>query len=188
MALESALSNLSTCLRGLHEVLDVLRLTVMEDVPKSGSVVLVDRVSEEIMELLGLIEESLDAAKKSQQAASQPYDPNLIRLSLVISQKRFQQLSHILSSRLLTYEPMSALLRFGRSRGPEWVGWVESLRQGLDKCHPAIESVDEAFFQCWQEIAERVAAGSVSVHATNIGQQITSGALKSQDAAQQGIP
>jgi hypothetical protein len=187
VALESALSNLCASLQALHGLLDSLRLTVTEDVPKKGSVVLVDQVSEEVTELLGLTEECLEAARESQRAAGQPHDLNQLRRSLVVSQKQFHRLSQILFSRLLAYELISALVQFGRKRGGEWMAWVDILRQGLDKCRPALEGVDEAYFQCWQDIGERLVAGPVSVHATNIGQQITGDALESQDGARQGI-
>lgn len=187
MALESALSNLCESLKALHGLLDGLDFTVTEDVPKRGSVVLVDQVSEGISELLALTEECLDAAGESQRAAGQPYDPNQMRRSLVVSQKQFHRLSQILFSRLLAYEQISALVQFGRKRGREWMAWVDTLRQGLDKCRPAREGVEDAYFQCWQEIGERLIAGPVSVHTTNIGQQITSDALESRDAARQGV-
>ena len=187
MALELALSNLCTSLKTLHGVLDGLRFTVTEDVPKTGSVVLVDQVSEEVTELLGLSEECLDAAIESQRAAGQPYDPNQMRRSLVVSQKQFHHLSQILFSRLLAYEPIASLVQFGRKRGREWMAWVDTLRHGLDKCRPVLEGAEEAYFQCWQEIGERLVAGPVSLHTTNIGQQITADALESRDAARQGV-
>ncbi len=187
MALELALSNLCTSLKTLHGVLDGLHFTVTEDVPKTGSVVLVDQVSEEVTELLGLSEECLDAAIESQRAAGQPYDPNQMRRSLVVSQKQFHHLSQILFSRLLAYEPIASLVQFGRKRGREWMAWVDTLRHGLDKCRPVLEGAEEAYFQCWQEIGERLVAGPVSLHTTNIGQQITADALESRDAARQGV-
>jgi hypothetical protein len=187
VALETALSNLCDRLKALHGVLDGLHLTVTEDVPQRGSVVLVDQVSEEVSELLGLTEECLDAAGEAQRAAGQPYDPNQMRRSLVVSQKQFHRLSQILFSKLLAYELISALVQFGRKRGREWMAWVDTLRQGLDKCRLSLEVVEDAYFQCWQEIGERLIAGPVSVHTTNIGQQITTDALESRDAARQGV-
>jgi hypothetical protein len=186
VALEPALSNLCTSLQTLHGVLDGLRFTVTEDTPESGGVVLVDQVSEEVTELLGLTEECLDAAVESQRAAGQPYDPNQMRRFLVVSQKQFHRVSQILFSKLLAYEPIASLVQFARQRGREWMAWVDTLRHGLDKCRPVLEGVEEAYFQCWQEIGERVVAGPVSLNTTNIGQQITADALRSREAARQG--
>jgi hypothetical protein len=187
VALESALANLCNSLQSLHGVLDGLRLTVTEDVPKRGSVLLVDQVGEEVTELLALTEESLEAAIESQRAAGQPYDPNQMRRSLAVSQRQFHRLSQILFSRLLAYEPIASLVQFARKRGREWMAWLDTLRHGLDKCRPALETVGDAYFQCWQEIGERLIAGPVSLHTTNIGQQITADALESRDAARQGV-
>ena len=187
MALETALANLCESLKALHGMLDNLRVMVTEDAPQRGRVALVGQVGEEVSELLGLTEGCLNDALESQRAAAQPYDPNQMRRSLVASQKQFHCLPQILFSRLLNYEQISSLVQFGLQHGPEWMAWVDLLREGLDNCRLAIEGVDDAYFQCWQEIGERLIAGPVSVHTTNIGQQITADALESLDAARQGV-
>jgi len=187
VALEAALSNLCNSLRALYGVLDGLRLTVTEDVPRSGSVVLVDQVSEEVTELLGLSKECIDAAEESERAAGQPYNPNQLRRFLAVSQKQFHRLAKILMSSLLSYEQVSVLVEFGRSRGREWMAWVNSVREGLEKCRPVLQGAEDAYFQCWQEIAERIIAGPVSVHTTNIGQQITREALESRETEPEGV-
>ena len=43
----------------------------------------------------------------------------------------------------------------------------------LESCQQDLYVTNEALFRCWLEIAERVGMTSVSVQATNIGQQIT---------------
>jgi hypothetical protein len=187
VALETALSNLCSSLRALYRVLDELRYTVTEDVPESGSVILVDQAGEAVTELLGLSKECMDAGEGAEKAGSQPYDPNKLRRLLTVSQTQFHHLAHIYTASLLSYEQVNALVQFGRRRGPEWAAWVTSVREGVEKCLPALEAAEDAYFQCWREMAERIIAGQVSVHTTNIGQQITREALESREIETGGV-
>jgi hypothetical protein len=187
MALEATLSNLCEALRSLRGSLDELVYTVTEDSPKTGSVILVDLIGEEVTELLGLTNESLEAAEAARRAASQPYDPNQMRRFLGVSQTQFQRLSQILIWRLFSYHQVSALIQLGHRRKGEWDGWVKSVRAGFEKCRPTFQDADVLYSQCWQEIAERIVAGPVSVHTTNIGQKITTEALESRSAERLGV-
>lgn len=181
MALEAAFENLYRDLRIFRDILQGLRMTVTEDRPERDAVVLVDEVSDAVTELVGLAEESLDAAEEARKAGGPSFDPNHMRRSLARSQKQFHHLVQILVFDLLSYDRIGALVQFGRERGPAWMAWVNSVRQGLDRCRPALEAVGEAYFQCWQEIAERVTTAPVSLHTTNIGQHITTEALESRE-------
>lgn len=187
MALEATLSNLCQTLEALRVALDELGYTVTEDAPKSGRVILVDQLVEEVTDLLGLNNECLDAAEGALRSASLPNDLNQMRRSLVTSQTVFQRLSQVLIWRMLTYDQIAALVELGHRRKGEWPGWVKSIRRGLEKCREAFQDADFAYSQSWQEIAERLVTGPVSLHTTNIGQQITSEALESRNAAIPGI-
>jgi hypothetical protein len=80
---------------------------------------------------------------------------------------------HTYYAELFSFDRLAPLLQFGRERGREWMAWVESVRQGIDRCQPLLEAVSQVYLQCWQEMAERAGSNTVSVHATSIGQQIT---------------
>ena len=185
MILEAAFDKLCSDLRKLRGILHDCNVNV-EDKPESESVRLVDDVSDEITELFGLSEESLSAAENARRTAGPQFDPNQMRRSLASSQKQFHNLSRNLCSNLLSYERISQLVQFGREHRI-WRGWVDSVRQGLETCRPGVEAVEEAYFQCWQEIAERVTTSPVSLHTTNIGQQISAAALESAEAVREGI-
>jgi hypothetical protein len=185
VALEAALELLVKHLGMLHGIVHDLDINA-GDIGETQSARLADDVSESVTELSGLCQESLTFATEARDASDQPFDPNKLRKSLAESQQQFHKLSRSLFSNLLSYERISELVQFGRERR-RWLGWVNSVRQGLERCRPAVEVVDDAYFQCWQEIAERVTSGPVAVHTTNIGQQITTEALASRETVHEGI-
>jgi len=184
LSLEASLDKLCNDLRRLRGVLRDFNVNT-QDKPDSESVHLVDDVSDEVTELFGLSEESLSVAEETCRAAEPPFDPSRMRRSLASSQRHFYSLLRNLFSNLLSYERISELVQLGREHR-DWRGWVESVRQGLETCKPGVEAVQEAYFQCWQEIAERVTTSPVSLHTTNIGQQITT-AAESAETARDGV-
>ena len=46
-------------------------------------------------------------------------------------------------------------------------------RRPIERCAVPMNAVAAAMVECWSELTERLARNSVSVQATNIGQQIT---------------
>lgn len=185
MALEAALERLCGDLRKLCEILRDFDVNV-GDKPATQSVLLADDVSDEVTELFALSQESFITAEEARKTSGSPFEANQLRRSLTESQKKFHLLSRGLLSSLLTYERIGELVQFGE-RKREWLGWVNSVRQGLERCRPAVEAVEDAYVQCWQEIAERVMGGPVALHTTNIGQQITTEALASRESARDGV-
>lgn len=173
MALEATFEDLVSQLRKLRDAIQGLRLTAVEDRSERGAVVLVDEMADAAEELMGWLEDALVAASEARTAVSQMVDLNRARRSLTASQENFQRLSQAFFSDLLSYERNAALIQFGRERGRQWTAWVNTFRAGLEGCRPPLETVGKAYSRCWEEIAERVGASSVSVQSTAIGQQIT---------------
>ena len=65
--------------------------------------------------------------------------------------------------------------------------WAGSVKHGLEQCRQPIDAVGKALAACWQEIAERIGTTSISVQATNIGQQITTDASGSRAFEGEGV-
>jgi hypothetical protein len=187
MALEAAFEDLTSQLRKLRDVLQGVQLTAVEDRPERGAVVLVDEMGDAAEELLGQLEDALGAANKARRAAGPSLDLNRTRRHLAESQESFRPLSQTVYANLLSYERIAALLQFARERGRQWMAWVNSVRQGLERTRPALEAVDLAYFRCWQEIAERVGTSSVSLQATTIGQQITATLPSAKEIETEGL-
>ena len=187
MALEAALENLCSELRKLRDAITGVERTVTQDRPQSDAVILVDEVSDDVTEMESSCRECLDAAEAALCAVDQPFDATRLRRSLAGSQLRFHAIADLLVSHLLTYEKVSALVGFGRKHGHEWAAWVHALCLGLEKCRAALAGLVGAYLACWEEIAERLFAGPISLHTTNIGQQISAGALDAKATVDAGI-
>jgi hypothetical protein len=74
---------------------------------------------------------------------------------------------------LLAYESIRDLLELGKRRGGGWLPWAREVHDALERCRAPLDDVHEVLLECWQDVAAWSAAGSVSVQATNIGQQVT---------------
>jgi hypothetical protein len=187
MALEAALEKLCSDLRRFRDTLTGLETTVTQDKPDSGEVVLVGEVSDAVTDMESACRECLDAAETALSTITQPFDANRLRRSLGGSQLRFHSISHLLVSNLLTYEKISALVEFGAEHGYEWEAWVQAVRVGLEECRTAIAELAGSYLACWEEIAERLFAGPISLHTTNIGQNISASALDAKGPLEAGI-
>jgi hypothetical protein len=173
VALEKMFQELTDCLRRLRDNLLALQLTIREDLPPQGAVALVDQFGDAVDDSLGWLEESLAAAVEAHQAVEHPLDIHQARRALANCQELFHRVAQRFVSDLVSYEKLKDLTGFGRSRRGEWLSWVRSVKDGLEECRQPIDEVSRALLACWQEIAERAGMTSVSVQATNIGQQIT---------------
>jgi hypothetical protein len=187
MALEKTFGELPHTIRKLRDGLLALQLTVREDLPLHGSVVLVDQFGDAVDDSLGWLEDALTAATEVQQCAKHPVDMDRGRRALSNCQEQFHRMEQRFHSDLISYEKLKDLTGFGRSRRGEWLGWVKSVRKGLDECRQPMDEVTKALLACWQEIAEHAGMTSVSVQATNIGQQIAAPELMSKTLASEGI-
>ena len=131
------------------------------------------------------MEESLAAASQGQQAAHPPPDLDRARLALVTCQRQFNHLAHRCSSDLMHYERMAELASVGQERGGKWRAWANRVKATLDSCQQPMFDVNEALFQCWQEVVERIGLTAVSVQATSIGQLVT--VPEGQDQARERV-
>jgi len=172
--LEPTFRELFSQLRKLQDTLVALRLTVVEDKPLAGEAALVDYFEDTILDLMGLLEESLKAARAAQKAVGQSPDLNAARRALTICQQRFHRIEQQFAADLVSYEKLKDLAGLGHARRGEWMPWAGSVKQGIEQCREPIEAARTALAACWEEIAERVGMTSISVHSTNIGQKIVS--------------
>jgi hypothetical protein len=183
VAIEAAFQHLLDTLAATREAFESLRLTAVEDRPLRDEVLLVERLGNAVDDLQGWLEEAAAAAGEAQQAVRHPLDGYRARAALALANDRFIRLEYKFFLEGVGYEEINELSRFGRRRGREWLGWTGSVIQALDQCRSPLRAVDEALLDCWQELAERLGASSVSVQTTNIGQQISAATLAPGEAA-----
>ena len=176
MSLRTEFQSLGTQLERLYEVFSDLR-RLIDDHPSQGDkVLLLDAFGDAVEDMLGWLEEALEASAPhlpESLKGEQNFDINLARQALVVCQDQFNRVTHRFSFDLVSYDKVAQLLRLGRERGGEWQAWAKGIKMELESCQQHLYHTNQVLFRCWLEIAERVGMTSVSVQATNIGQQVT---------------
>lgn len=172
MLLERTFGELCVALRRLQDDLAALRVTVVEDKPLAGEVMLVDDFGNAAEDVLGWVKQALAQSMESYAAVSAQFDQERARAALADCQEQFHQAVQRFSTGLMEYERVGSLMRLGRQRKGEWQAWCGSVKESLDRCQPQLLAIYRALLACWQELSERAMSGSVSIRATNIGQQL----------------
>jgi hypothetical protein len=188
MAMESAFRDLRTELRKLYDTLVALRLTVVEDKPVKGGAALVDRLEDTVLDIMGLLNEAMRAARLAQKGVLAAPDLNGARRALTTCQERFHRIERQFASDLASYELLKDLASLGSERRGEWLPWAGSVKAGIEQCREPLDGSSKALAACWQEIAERVGMTSVSVQTTNIGQKIVSKLEDSAEMVREPVP
>jgi hypothetical protein len=186
MALETTFRALFHTLGRLHDTLVALRLTVAEDKPLQGEAALVDQLEDTVLDVMGSLDECIEAARVAQNAVRHPADLGQACLVLTTCQDRFHRIEQQFATDLVSYERLKDLVSLGTRPG-EWHSWAGSVKQGIEQCRQPLDEASKALAACWQEIAERVGTTSVSVQATNIGQNIVAEAKELKDLARDGV-
>jgi len=185
--LEATFQELFTELRKLQDTLVAVRLTVVEDKPMRGEAALVDHLEDTILEMMGLLDEALKAARAAQTAVGNLTDLNGARRALAVCQQRFHRIEQQFAAELVSYEKLTDLTRLGSERRGEWLLWSNSVKEGIEQCRQPLDGASKSLAACWQEIAERVGMTSVSVRTTNIGQKIISKLEDGAEIVSEGI-
>jgi hypothetical protein len=185
VALEESFADLMKTWRQLHESVQALRITAVEDQPAEGAVLLIERCADAAEDLLGWAALGLAAAADAQQDTG--VIPNVARArhSLKTSQQHFGKLDDQFFI-FASYERISELIRFGRRRRGEWLAWVHGIREAISQCREPIQHVRDALASCWDGLAERPGT-SVSVQSTNIGQQISTAGTELNEITRDGL-
>jgi hypothetical protein len=171
MSLEASFEKLRSALQGLQDAVSALQVTVAEDKPRHGEAVLVDWLDNTITDLSGTLEETVCAL---QRAPNHQSDAQLKETRAAISRAHalIIRFTHKYLEELAAHDVISRLLEMGRERGRAWQHWVRVVKTAIDRCAAPQRTTESALLDCWHELGEQLARGSVSVQATNIGQQI----------------
>lgn len=172
MSLETSLHSLQMRLTELHKVLSDVSLFLNEPVP------LVDALDNTVTELMSAAEEA-KAALRDAIAASKPEGP----LDAVFDALRsvHDALNRCTAAYIGLFVPdipkddslHEKLIEGGWLYGDQWLNWSGVVRGSIRLGAAPLTASAEALKDCWHELAVRLARQSVSVQATNIGQQIT---------------
>jgi hypothetical protein len=184
MALAAVFKELTVQLNQVRECLEALQVSVSEDIPARGASVLEDHFSNSILDIRGLLAETIAAAEEASQAVSRSLMSGRAPRALAKCQERFHGVIRRFASDLVSYERLRDLTSLGLERRGEWLGWSRSVKEAIEGCRHPLDQAADALLQCWQEIGERVGMNSVSVRTTNIGQQFAD----ASELAREGLP
>ena len=172
MALQVAFGDVQARLKDLQDALLHLRFAVEARSTRIDHH-LADRLEDQVIpDLKGLTDEALVEAQIGIDASGHPPDIGTCGRALLACQKCVNQVVAKFWTELGSYRPMADLIGLGEERSAEWRAWTYGVLNALDRCHEPVYHVSEAVLQCWQELLERIGTTSISVQATNIGQQI----------------
>lgn len=172
MAIEEAFERLAGTFSTAEETFQGLHLTVNEDRPADGAVLMVERLGNLVEDLRGWLAEGHAAAIDAQQAVSHPLNGHRARQALGLANERFIQLEALFFNEAVSHRMIDGLERFGRQRGGEWFGWSGSVAMALQACREPLGAMGEAILCAWQELSERLGARSLLIQNTSVGQQI----------------
>jgi hypothetical protein len=159
VSIETAFHHLAAQCQKQRDMLSELQITVTEDKPLHGIVKLVDKLGESVEDTLGDAEESLSAAVEGRQVVSQTMNWSCNRralTALTACQTGANQLQQRFFSEMVCYSTIDDIVGLGRKRGGEWQAWADLVRQSLDRCQRQLFDTQQALFQCWQEVGERM--------------------------------
>src|SRR5215813_9759714 len=171
MTLTGSFQDLGDKLERLRVALEeFLQWAVTQAKPVDEDHTLVSRYDDATSDLIGLIEEAGAAAQQGRQATMGEINLADARRALIACQGRMNRVSQRFFSELVSFESLKALESLAKERRKQWPQWVSGVKDALDRCRQPIDDVNQALFQCWQELSERASLVSVSVKST--GQQI----------------
>jgi hypothetical protein len=186
MAIETTFERLERALEKLKTELEELRVNATDFFPvprtpgrKNGQdpdetppppvVMLADTAAD----LEGEVEQGHQASREACQAVRHPRNLAHAQVALATVQLALNRLLRKLVLELATYDALQTLVQMARQRGKAWADWASLVKSLVNLCEQRALDAAEALADCWQDLTDKLAVNSVSVQATNIGQQIT---------------
>jgi hypothetical protein len=172
MALQAAFQDVHAKLKAL---LDVEWLELQWAVEARSSSIdhhLTNRLDDLVRDLQGLIKDGLFEAEIGAAASGQPPDIGASGRALLECQKDVNEIVAKFWTEAGSYRPIADLIGLGEERSTEWRVWTYGVLNVLDRWHEPVHHLTGAVIHCWEELLEHLGTTSISVKATNIGQQI----------------
>jgi hypothetical protein len=170
MSLDAALTTARDRILAVQDALLALRVTAVEDGPTGQESVLVDTLGDAVDDALGLAREAFTAAAEALHDAEPPFDAERVRIHLAACHDATARMLRRVLNDLYSPRRGDDLSRIAR-RGRQWRMWSETVRDAAERCVPPLIDALESLAACWRDVSER--SSMVSVHSTNVGQQIT---------------
>jgi len=151
MALQAILGNLESELRRLFDSVEQLRVAIGDAPPDDSA--LVDRLDDQVLDLLGALQECRESARRSRRAVEPAFDFNQVRHELTAAQHALQTVARDYGE-IASYRRLKDLEREASGRGRDWRVWAAAVLQTIEDCQDPVQRVSSALAACWQELAE----------------------------------
>ena len=175
MSLETALDRLRRDLTELQRAFTELQLFIAD---VRGRVEPVDELDNVVTELMSGVEEAAASLGRAAQTSQVDGSLDLVRAALRHTHEVFNRVTASYLGLFVPETPendsiVAELTMLSAERGNQWSDWNRVVTTSIERCATPLQNAAESLLTCWFELAERLARHSVSVQATNIGQQIS---------------
>jgi len=154
MALEASFRELDARLKAVRETFANLRVAVVEDGPRRGAPMLVDQLGDAATDLLGWLEEAVEAGTEGLRQAGRPRDLEAAQAALLACHERLQQAGQRFAADLLSCVRVIEIHDLGRERGRAWSLWSASVERSLGHCQAGLLAAGGAVLDGWKEITD----------------------------------
>jgi hypothetical protein len=182
MALGKTCETFSVQLNELFRAVDVLQGRARDS--ESQDSALPGILGEAADDMHGWLADALAAAREAVEASAGPVELDRTRRALVGAKEAY---FHVVEASLPLFatERLEEIEAIGPELKGDWPDWAEHVTDALTQCREQFDTLLPALFDCFEELAERATAGSVSVQNTSIGQQVT---IPHEELAAESVP
>jgi len=153
-AVQNALQELATAVRELAVSVDDCDIADQDLAVVEALRAHAAEVEGDVTETAGIVAAAAEAGESGDGART-------ARL-VADAHERFCALSHRVRFRLSGHDSLFAVEQLPARRGVPWRRWSEVVLRQLEQIDHALHRADAAFVSCWQEVADRAAAVSVT--------------------------
>ncbi|HEX8863116.1 MAG TPA: hypothetical protein VGC06_29280 [Actinomycetes bacterium] len=168
MTLESAFESLWQQAHELRDAVRAMQLTVVEDRPNDSDVVPVQSLGDAVGDLLGAVQEVLEATGDGLRAVVAGSGAGAARGALLRAQAAANDAARRLSSDVAERARLRDLEDLADSRGRAWRPWMAGVAEAVDRCGPPLWDVQCCLLTCWSDLTERLAEPPAAPSTTGI--------------------
>jgi hypothetical protein len=186
MSLELAFELLSKRLESLRDEVEELRFNATDFFPPTDQSEKsngheqnqrppspVETLGENAIAVKGDLHEALSAFGNAFAAIRPPRDLQRAQAGLIDVSRYLNDAVDRFRKDIMEPMTVQVLSQMATELGGEWSEWLGQIKSIIYTIRDKFLEVWRALCQCWEELADKLSSGAVSVQTTNIGQQIT---------------
>jgi hypothetical protein len=186
MSLELAFELLSKRLESLRDEVEELRFNAADFFPptdpsaknnsdehKQRPPSPVETLGENAEAVKGDLHEALAAFRRALAAGRPPRDLQQAQAGLIDVSRYLNDAVDRFGKDIIEPMRLQVLSQMAGELSGEWPEWLVQIKSIIYTIRDRFLEVWRALCQCWEELADKLSSGAVSVRTTNIGQQIT---------------